>query len=154
MNEPGSREGGRLQLRGGPRPHRLAGVTEPSTLRRRGRAGPRRAFPREAREAEGRRVLGPEEGGVSSDVEVIEKGKLACARGARSEEAERGRGERREKQSPARGGGGWLQPRRGLRAGEPFSQPRGPPGDTEPSDQPSTPQTRSPIARLCSPSRE
>lgn len=76
MSEPGSREGGRPQLWGGPRPHRLAGVTEPGTRRRRGRAGPTRAFSREALEAESRRVLGPEEGGVSADKEKgKEKGK-------------------------------------------------------------------------------
>ena len=77
MSEPGSREGGRPQLRGGPRLRRLAGVTEPGTRRRRGRAGPRRAFPREALEAESRRVQGPEEGGVSADQEKgKEKGKV------------------------------------------------------------------------------
>lgn len=75
MNEPGSREGGRLQLRGGLRPHRLAGVTKPGTRRRRGRAGPRRAFPGEAGEAEGKRVQGPEEGGVSAHEKGKEKGK-------------------------------------------------------------------------------
>nr|CAI9693435.1 unnamed protein product [Rangifer tarandus platyrhynchus] len=54
----------------------LAGVAEPGTRRRRGRAGPRRAFPREALEAESRRVQGPEEGGVSADQEKgKEKGK-------------------------------------------------------------------------------
>lgn len=79
MSEPGSREGGRLQLWGGPRPHRLAGVTEPGTLRRRGRAGPRRVFPRETGEAEGRRVQRPEEGGVSADEKGKEKGKRGCA---------------------------------------------------------------------------
>lgn len=69
MSEPGSREGGRPRLGGGLRPHRLAGVTEPGTQRRRGRAGPRRAFSREALEAESKRVQGPEEGGVSADPE-------------------------------------------------------------------------------------
>lgn len=89
MSEPGSREGGRPQLRGGPRPHRLAGVTEPGTRRRRGRARPRRVFPREAREAESRRVPGPEEGGVSADPE---KGKETRERGCAQVPELRGRG--------------------------------------------------------------
>lgn len=76
MSKPGSQEGGQPQLPGGPRPNRLAGVTERGTRRRQGLAGPGHSFLREACEAEGRRVQGPEEGGVSADKEKgKEKGK-------------------------------------------------------------------------------
>lgn len=145
MSEPGSREGGRPQLRGGPRLRRLAGVTQPGTRRRRGRAGPRRAFSREALEAESTRVQGPEEGGVSADPEKgKEEGKQRMHRGPRSKGVGRRRGEWREKQSRVGGRRGRLQPRRGRRAGEAFSQSRGPPGDAEPCDQPAAAQTASP----------
>lgn len=141
MSEPGSREGGRPQLQGGPRPHRLAGVTEPGTRRRRGRAGPRRAFSSRNpfREAQGRRAQGPGEGGVSAGTE---KGTGSCR--MRRGSAARRRGVRRETKAGC-GRRGPAPARRGRRADQPFSPSRGPTGDAEPCDQPAAPQTNSPL---------
>lgn len=129
--EPGGRA---APLRGGPRPHRLAGVTEPGTRRQRGRAGPSSAFPWGARKAEGGRVQGPGERGVSADQE---KGKEKRSHGLARVAEVRGRegggvGEGRNKARLQEAGAG--------------SSPAG--GDALASlshSLPARPETRSPV---------
>lgn len=168
MSQPGSREGGRPQLRGGPRPHRLAGVTKTGTRRRRGRLGPRRAFAWEARwrqRAEGCR--GQRKGAFPQTRRRAKTGgKPARMRlRSRSERAGggAGAGARGEKQSWAGEGGGRLQPCRGealaslshslAARGEPRSPVSASRQQTS-SPRPPPHPPLAPRARLRSPKRE
>lgn len=135
--EPGGRA---APLRGGPRPHRLAGVTEPGTRRRRGRTGPRRAF-RPAVGKGGCRNQG--EGGVP----VNQKGpkrSLRCTRSLDVRGAGRRRGGLGRETKPGSRGWGPAPAPPGATRSQVFLTVSSPPRDAKPCDQPAAAQTSSP----------